>query len=78
MVIVVIVDGQQVTVHVSVAHQQLHIGDAMHVLQETVELIEAAWLGPFQREPTKLCTKLGWGRKAFTCDCKLTQIHTQV
>lgn len=48
MVIVVIVDGQQVTVHVSVAHQQLHVGDAMHVLQETVELIEAAWLGPFQ------------------------------
>lgn len=66
MVVVVIVDGQQVAVHVSVAHQQLHIGDAMDVLQEAIELIESAWLRPIQREPTKFCTKLGWDRQVYT------------
>lgn len=44
MVVVVIVDGQQVAVHVGVAHQQLHVGDAMHVLQEAIELVESARL----------------------------------
>lgn len=63
MVVVIIVDGQEVAVHISVAHQQLHIGDAMNVLQEAVELIKAARLRPIQREPTKLCTKLGRSRQ---------------
>lgn len=58
MVVVVIVDGQQVAVHVGVAHQQLHIGDAVHVLQEAVELIEAARLGPVQGEATELRAEL--------------------
>lgn len=59
MVVVIIVDGQQVTVHVGIAHQQLHVGDAMHVLQEAIKLVEAARLRPIQREAAKLSTKLG-------------------
>lgn len=58
VVIVIVVDGQQVAVDVGVAHQQLHVGDAVDVLQEPVELIEAARLRPIQREPAKLCAKL--------------------
>lgn len=58
VVVVIVVDGQQVAVHVGVAHQQLHVGDAVHVLQKAVELIKAPRLRPIQREPTKLCTKL--------------------
>lgn len=68
MVVIIVVDGQQVAVHVGVAHQQLHVGDAVHVLQEAVELIEAARLRPIQREPTKLCTELGWSRQTETCE----------
>lgn len=64
MVVVIIVDGQQVAVHVGIPHQQLYIGDAMNMLQEAVELIKATWLRPIQREPTKLRTKLGWRRQA--------------
>lgn len=59
LVVVIIVDGQQVTVHVSVAHQQLHVGDVMDVLKKAVELIEATGFGPIQREATELCPKLG-------------------
>lgn len=62
VVVVVIVDGQQVAVNVGVGHQQLHVGDAMHVLQEAIEFIKTTRLRPIQREPTKLCTKLGWGQ----------------
>lgn len=32
VVVVIIVDGQQVAMHVSIAHQQLYVGNAMHVL----------------------------------------------
>lgn len=46
VVVVVVVDWQQVTVHVGVPHQHVHVGDAMHMLQEAVELIEAARFGP--------------------------------
>lgn len=63
MVVVIVVDGQQVAVHVGVAHQQLHVGDAVNVLQEAVELIKATRLRAIQREPTKLCTKLLMERK---------------
>ena len=59
LVVVVIVDGQQVFVNVSVAHQQLHVGDVMDMLEEAVELVEATWFGPIEREATKLCPKLG-------------------
>lgn len=59
LVVVIIVDGQQVTVHISVAHQQLHIRDVMDMLKQAVELIEATWFGPIEREATKLCPKLG-------------------
>lgn len=45
--------------HISVAHQQLHVGDVVDVLKEAVELIEATRLGPIQREATELCPKLG-------------------
>lgn len=60
MVVVIVVDGQQVAVHVGVAHQELHVRDAVDVLQEAVELIKAARLRPIQREPTELRTKLSW------------------
>lgn len=66
VVIVIIVDGQQVTVHVGVAHQQLHVGDAVDVLQQPVELIEAARLRPIQREPAKLGAKLRHKHKTLT------------
>ena len=66
VVVVIVVDGQQVAVHISVAHQQVHIGDAVYVLQEAIELIKSARLGPIQREPTKLCTELGWNKRIST------------
>lgn len=44
MVVVIVVDGQQVAMHVGVAHQELHVRDAVDVLQEAVELIKAARL----------------------------------
>lgn len=59
MVVVIVVDGQQVTVHIGIAHQQLHVGDTMDMLQEAVELIEATWLRPVQGEPPELRPKLG-------------------
>lgn len=59
LVVVIVVDGQQVTVHVGVAHQQLHIRDVMDVLKKAVKLIEAPRFGPVEREATKLCPKLG-------------------
>lgn len=45
--------------HISVAHQQLHIGDVVDMLKKAVELIEATGFGPIEREATKLCPKLG-------------------
>lgn len=75
MVVVIVVDGQQVAVHIGIAHQELHVRDAVDVLQEAVELIEAARLRPIQREPTELCTKLSWqGNKKkkkyrYKCNC---------
>lgn len=47
--------------NIGIGNQQLHIGDAMHMLQEAIELIKAAWLRPIQGEPTKLSTKLEQG-----------------
>lgn len=63
VVVVVIVDGQQVAVHVGVSHQQLHVGDTVHVLQEAVELIETARFGAVQGETTELGAELGWKKK---------------
>lgn len=59
LVVVIIVDGQQVAVHVSVAHQQLHVGDVMDMLKKAIELVEATRFGPIEREATELCPKLG-------------------
>lgn len=59
LVVIIIVDRQQVTVHISIAHQQLHVGDVVDMLKKAIELIEATWFGPIQREATKLCPKLG-------------------
>lgn len=53
--VVVVVDGQQVAVHVSVADHHLHVGDAVDVHDELVELLELAGLLPVHREPAKLC-----------------------
>lgn len=43
---------------VGVAHQQLHVGDSVHVLQKAVELIEAAWFGAIKREAPELRSEL--------------------
>ena len=59
VVVVIVVDGQQVALQVGVAHQQLHVGDAVHVLQQPVELIVAARLGAVQGEPAELSSELG-------------------
>ena len=59
MVVVVVVDGQQVSVHVCVANQQLCVGDTMDMLQQAVELIEPARLRPVQGEPAELGSELG-------------------
>lgn len=75
MVVVIIVDGQQIAVHISVAHQQLHIGDAMNMLQEAIELIKATRLRPIQREPTELCTKLELSRQAHTREHNRRNTH---
>lgn len=43
---------------VGVAHQQLHVGDSVHMLQKAIELIEAAWFGAVKREAPEFCSKL--------------------
>lgn len=58
-IIIIVVDGQQVTMHISIAHQKLHIWDMMNMLQKAIELIEVTRFWPIEREATKLCTKLG-------------------
>lgn len=65
MVVVIVVDRQQVAMHVGIAHQQLNVGDAVNMLQEAVELIKATRLRAIQREPTKLCTELLMERRGM-------------
>lgn len=52
--VVVVVDGQQVTVDVSVADHHLHVGDAVNVQYELVELLELAGFDAVHREPAEL------------------------
>lgn len=58
MVIIIVVDGKEVSVHICVAHQQVHVGNAVDMLQESIELIELARLGTVQRKAPELCSKL--------------------
>lgn len=52
--VVVVVNGQQVAVDVSVADHHLHVGDAVDVQYELVELLELAGLDAVHREPAEL------------------------
>lgn len=52
--VVVVVDGQQVAVDVGVADHHLHVGDAVDVQYELVELLELARLDAVHREPAEL------------------------
>lgn len=56
--IVVVVDGQQVAVDVGVADHHLHVGDAVNVQDELVELLEFARLDAVDREAAELCAIL--------------------
>jgi len=58
VVVVVVVDGQQVPVDVSVAQHQVGSGDAVDGLQEAVELQEATGTVPLQGEAPVLCLEL--------------------
>jgi len=58
MVVVIVVDWQQVPVHIGVTHKQVDVRDPMHMLQQAIELIKASRLGPVQREPPEFCSKL--------------------
>lgn len=61
--VVVVVDGQQVAVHVGVADHHLHVGDAVDVQYELVELLELAGLDAVHREAAKLGAILQRGKK---------------
>lgn len=56
--VVVVVDGQQVSVNVSVSDHHLHVGDAVEVHDQLKELLEFAGLGSVHREPAELRTIL--------------------
>lgn len=58
MEVVVVVDGEQVSVDVGVIQQHLHARDAVDGLQELVELLEATRAVPLQSEATVLSLKL--------------------
>lgn len=52
--VVVVIDRQQVSVHVGVPDHHLHVGDAVDVQDELVELLELAWLEAVHREAAEL------------------------
>lgn len=58
VVVVIVVNWQQVPMDVGVAHQQIYIGDSVHMLQKAIELVKTAWLGAIKREAPELCSKL--------------------
>lgn len=58
MVVIIIVDGQQVAVDVRVSQQHVGAGDAVEVLEEAVELLEAAGAVPPQGEAPVLGLEL--------------------
>lgn len=66
--VVVVVDWQQVAVHVGVADHHLHVGDAVDVQYELVELFELAGLDAVHREAAKLGAILRRRRKMKTSE----------
>lgn len=48
VVVVVIIYGQQVAVDVCIAHQHVHIGDLVNMLQQSIKLLKFSRLGSFQ------------------------------
>lgn len=52
--VVVIVDGQQIPMDVSIANHHLHVGDAVNVQDKFVEFLELARLDPVHWEPAEL------------------------
>lgn len=56
--VVVVVDGQQVSMDVRVANQNLHVGDSMEVHDQLKELLKLARFRSHHREPAKLCSIL--------------------
>lgn len=56
--VVIVVDGQQVSMNVCVANQNLHVGDAMEVHDQLKELLKFARLCSVHGEPAELCSIL--------------------
>lgn len=58
MVVVIIVDGQEVTVDICVAEEHIYPWDLVHRLQQVVEVLEAAHTRALHGEATKFSVKL--------------------
>lgn len=56
--VVIVVDGQQVSMNVCVADHHLHVSDAVEVQDQLEELLEFARLRSVHREPAELRTIL--------------------
>ena len=56
--VVVVVDWQQVSVDVSVANHDLHVGDAVNVHDELIEVLELPRFETVHGEPPELCSIL--------------------
>ena len=61
--VVIVVDGQQVAVHVRVADGHLGVGDVMGVHNQLVEVFELSRLLTVQGEPSELSSKLQRNRQ---------------
>lgn len=62
--VVVVVDGQKVSVDVRVADHHLHVGDAVEVQDQLKELLKLARLHSVHRKPAELRTILRETEKA--------------
>lgn len=65
--VVVIVDGQQVSVHICVANSYITVGDMVGVYNQLVEIFKLPRLMTVQREPSEFrpklqCKRQGLGR----------------
>ena len=60
--VVIVVDGQQVAMHVCIANGHLGVGDVVGVHDELVEVFEPPRLLAVQREPSELGSNLGGKR----------------
>lgn len=56
--VLIVVDGEKVSVDVGVSQQHVHTRNVMDGLEEAVELLEAAWAVLLQSEATVFCLKL--------------------